>query len=141
MANPTKMIPNKQSASTSWIEWHKAMKSRYGKKEANALFVKAWDQRGGAGTSASTNELREYMKDNDVVLDTTTMENVVDTTSAGLDAIGDVFTVGKYAILAVGVIVIGGLGMLVYNVVKNPERSGKAAASLNPAGRAWLSAK
>lgn len=136
MENPTRIIPNKQSGSAAWIQWHKALKNRYGKKQANALFVKAWDLRGGAGTTASTVELREYMKDNDVVLDTTTMEDVIDTTNSGLDVIGDIFTMGKYFTIAVGVIVVGGLGVLVYNIVKNPIKSASAAANFTPTGRA-----
>lgn len=136
MENPTRIIPNKQSGSAAWIQWHKALKNRYGKKQANALFVKAWDLRGGAGTKASTVELRDYMKDNDVVLDTTTMEDIQDITSSGLDVIGDMFTMGKYFTIAVGVIVVGGLGILVYNIVKNPIKSASAAANFTPTGRA-----
>src|SRR3989304_7825161 len=120
MTDPTKTIPNRQSSSASWIKWHETMKSRYGKKEANTLFLKAWDKRGGAGSSASTNELREYMKDNDVVLDTTTLESITDTASKGLDGIGDFFTMGKYVAIAVGVIIVGGLGMLIFNIAKQP---------------------
>jgi len=132
MVNPTKIIPTKASTSQEWIQWHRAMRWRYGLKEANLLFVKAWGLRGGAGTSASTIELREYMNDAGVKLDTTALEDVVDTTSAGLDAVGDFFTVGKYAVLALGVIVIGGLGMLVYNVAKQPL---KAASTVTGARR------
>lgn len=136
MENPTKIIPNKQSSSQSWIQWHKAMKSRYGKKQANALFVKAWDMRAGTGSSASTNELREYMKSNDVVLDTTSFEDVIDTTNTGLDFIGDFFTLGKYMTIGVGVIVVGGLGLLIYNIAKNPIKSASTAANFTPTGRA-----
>ena len=136
MADPTKIIPTKTSASQSWIEWHRAMRGRYGKKQANILFVKAWELRGGAGTSASTNELRQYMADNDVVLDTTTMESVTDTAYAGLDSVGDFFTMGKYVTIALGVIVIGGLGMMVYNIAKQPLKAGGEASKLNPVTKA-----
>lgn len=135
MSNPSKNIPTKTSPSQSWIEWHKDMKGRYGKKQANLLFVKAWELRGGAGTSASTNELREYMSENDVVLDTSTMESVTDATYAGLDSVGEFFTMGKYVSIALGVIVIGGLGMLVFNIAKQPFKAAGAAANLHPAGR------
>jgi hypothetical protein len=135
MADPTKIIPNKNSSSQSWIQWHKAMKSRYGLKMANILFVKAWDKRGGAGSKGSTNELRDYMRENDVKLDTTALEDVIDTTSSGLDAIGGFFTMGKYMTIGLGVIVIGGLGMLVYNLAKSPIKSATAVASLTPARR------
>jgi hypothetical protein len=135
MTNPTQLIPNKQSSSQTWIQWHKAMKRRYGKKEANLLFTKAWDMRGGAGSSASTNELRTYMKDNGIKFDTTTMESITDTTYEGLDAVGDFFTMGKYMSIAVGVIVVGGLGMLIFNIAKQPIKSAKAIGSLTPMGR------
>jgi len=133
--NPTKIIPTRTSSSSAWIEWHKTMKSRYGKKQANILFVKAWDKRAGAGTSASTNELREYMRKQGVTLDTSTLESVADTVSSGLDGIGDFFTVGKYMVLGVGVILVGGLGILVFNLVKNPIKTASTAANFTPIGR------
>jgi len=136
MVNPTKIIPNKQSSSQAWIDWHKSMKNRYGKKQANSLFIKAWDIRGGAGSKGSTNELREYMKGNDVVLDTTAMEDVLDTTSSGLDWIGDSLSMGKYFGIAIGVIVIGGAGMLIYNIAKDPIKAASAASNLHPATKA-----
>lgn len=136
MTDPTKIIPNKQSSSQTWIQWHKAMKSRYGKKEANLLFTKAWDMRGGAGSSASTNELRTYMQENGVKLDTSTMESITDTTYEGLDSVGDFFTMGKYIGIAVGVIVLGGAAMLIFNIAKQPIQSAKAIGSLHPVGKA-----
>lgn len=139
MSNPTQIIPSKASESQKWIVWHKAMKSRYGKKEANILFIKAWEMRGGAGSKASTNELREYMSDNGVALDTTAIEDVVDTTSRGLDAMGDFFTMGKYLAIGLGVIVVGGLGMLVFNIARNPIKSAGAAVKYGtPVGRASM---
>ena len=133
--NPTKIIPTRTSSSSAWIEWHKTMKSRYGKKQANILFVKAWDKRAGAGTSASTNELREYMKKQEVTLDTSTLESVADTVSSGLDNIGGFFTVGKYFAIGTGIIIVGGLGMLVFNLVKNPNKTASTAANFTPIGR------
>ena len=135
MANPIQLIPNMQSSSQAWIQWHKAMKSRYGLKEANTLFVKAWDLRGGAGSSASTNELRTYMKDNGVTLDTTSIEDVVDTTQSGLDSLGNMFTMGKYVAIGVGVIVLGGAALLVFNIAKQPIKAASAAANFTPVGR------
>lgn len=129
------LIPTQQTSSAGWITWHKAMKSRYGLKQANYLFMKAWDKRAGTGSDASTVELRNYMKDNGVIIDTTTLEDVADSTSGGLDFIGDFFTVGKYMTLAVGLIVVGGLGLLVYNIVKSPLKSAGAAVNFTPVGR------
>ena len=135
-ANTIELIPTKQTSSAGWVSWHKALKTRYGLKAANTLFMKAWDLRAGTGSDASTNELRTYMKDNGVIIDTTTLEDVVDSTSSGLDFMGDFFTVGKYMTLAVGLIVVGGLGLLVFNIVESPLKSAGAAANFTPAGRA-----
>ena len=130
MTRPSDIIPNKQSSSQAWIQWHKAMKSMLGKKEANKLFVKAWDKRGGAGSKGSSNELRTYMKDNGVTLDTTTLESIEDTTSRGLDWVGDNLSMGRYLGIAVGVIVLGGAAMLIFNVAKQPIKAVSAVSSV-----------
>lgn len=133
--NPTLIIPTRTSSSQAWIQWHRAMKSRYGKKQANILFVKGWDNRAGAGTAASTNELREYMKSQGVTLDSTTLESVTDSVSSGLDAVGDFFTMGKYFAVGIGGIVLVGGAILVWNLVKNPIKSASVAANFTPIGR------
>jgi len=134
--NPTLIIPSRNSSSQAWVQWHKSMKSRYGKKQANILFVKGWDNRAGAGTAASTNELREYMEKQGVNLDTMLYEDVTDNISSGLDAVGDFFTMGKYFAIGLGVIVLGGAVILVFNIVKNPMKSVSTAANFTPIGRA-----
>ncbi len=136
MTTPLQLIPTQQSSSQAWIEWHKAMKSRYGLKEANILFVKAWDKRAGAGSSASTNELRTYMLDNKITLDTSTLESLTDAGYSTLDSIGGIFTMGKYAAaIAVGVIVLGGVAMLVFNIAKQPVKAIGSAAKFTPVGK------
>ncbi len=128
MVNPTKIIPNKSSSAAAWMEWHKALKSRYGKKQANALFVTAWEKRGS--NAANTMELREYMKDNDVDLGSNTVQDVLDFTSGGIDTIGDMFTIGKYLTIGVAVIVVGGLGMLIFNLAKQPIKALESVKTL-----------
>lgn len=123
-------IPNTHSSSTAWIEWHKSLRKEFGKKKANYLFVQAWDIRAGKGSDASTNELREYMKDNGVILDTTTLEDITDTASNITDFFGDIFQYGKIAGLVVGGMVLVSVGMILYNVAKNPIKAMETAASL-----------
>jgi len=120
-------IPNSHSTSATWIEWHKALRREFGKKKANYLFVQAWDKRAGAGSDASTNELREYMKDNGVTLDTTTLEDIGDTAISVKDFFGDIFEYGKIAGLVVGGMVIVSLGMILFNVAKNPVKAAETA--------------
>ena len=50
--DPSKNIPNSASSSEEWIQWHKNLKRWFSKKEANAYFIKFWNQRAGAGTEA-----------------------------------------------------------------------------------------
>ena len=76
------------------------------------------------------------MLDNGVKLDTTSIEDVLDTTSDTLDWIGDGLSMGRYFGIALGVIVVGGLGMLVYNIAKQPVKAAGAASNFIPVGRA-----
>jgi hypothetical protein len=130
MINPVQNIPNRSSASDHWIEWYKSLKGNFGKKQANMIFVKAWGLRGGAGSDASTVELREYMKSNGVTLDTTSIESIQDTVSGGLDSIGDFFTMGKWVGISLIVIVVGGLGLTVYNIAKQPIKAVRTATKI-----------
>jgi len=126
-------IPNVHSTSSSWIEWHKALRKSFGKKKANYLFVQAWDVRAGKGSNASTNELREYMKDNGVVLDTTTLEDITDTVSSVTDFFGDIFKYGKIAGIVVGVMILASMGMILFNLSKNPIKTAETVMNLkNP---------
>ncbi|CAG5082269.1 hypothetical protein [Parvicella tangerina] len=69
-SDPSKYIPNSTSSAEEWISWHKQLKKWFSKTEANAYFVKFWNQRAGAGTQADTHSLREYMSSQGVELTT-----------------------------------------------------------------------
>jgi hypothetical protein len=120
-ADVTSNIPQIGSPAEAWIQWHKDLKSYFGKKVANSLWLKAWGIRGS--TKVSTVELRKYMKDNGITISETAWQSVVDTGSGALDIAGDMFKVGRYMGIAIGVIIIGGAGLLIYNVVKDPNKS------------------
>lgn len=120
-----KQIPITSSAPEVWIEWHKALKSNFGKSTANQIFLKAWALRGHNSDDAN---LRSYLKDQGISLTTGVLGKTEDYASGVLDSIGDVFSVGKY--LGLGIIVIGtGLAAIfIFNIAKDPVKSASAAA-------------
>lgn len=121
-------MPTKSSSGEAWIEWHKKMKRTLGKKNANLTWVKAWDLRGGKNSNASTNSLRNYMKDEGVEVDKTTLQSVTDFGGDALDFVGGVFNVGKLIFLVVIGVIVGGLALLVWGLLKNPIKSIGAVA-------------
>ena len=132
--NPTN-VPSKRSTAAEWINWHKALKSNFGKKVANDLFLKAWRVRGGKGSDANTNELRSYLEKNGIVIDRNLVASITDTAYDLGDSIADTFKIGKYATIVIGVIVVGSVGLLLFNIARQPIAAAGAAAKLTPAGR------
>jgi len=124
-------IPVQSSQSADWIEWHKALKKRFGKLQANQLWLKAW---GFRGTSKSnTGELRSYMKDNGVTLDTNILGKAKDIQNSIFDTVADTLKVSSG--LAIGIIAISvlGVGFIVYKIASpsdNLTRVVVAGASL-----------
>ena len=127
-ANPVNTIPTKASKSEGWIAWHKALKQNFGKKKANALWVKAWSLRGTS--SANTNDLRAYLSNQGITIDKTSWDSIVDAGQDAKESMGDILQFGKIAGIVVVAIVIGGAGMLIYNIVKQPVKAANAAAGL-----------
>ncbi len=120
-ADPTTNIPGYNAKSESWIEWHKELKSNFGKKIANSLFLKAWGIRGNS--SANTLDLRQYLKTNGITISESAWDSVIDAGSDVSDFFGDIFSIGKTAGIVIGVIVLGGAAMLVFNIVRNPGKT------------------
>ena len=121
--NPEKTIPTKQSSDANWIEWHKSLRQNFGRKSANQIWAYAWDKR--KTIAANTSDLRSYMEKQGVSIDggLGLLSDAADFTSGVGDYFENVFQMSKYAGYAIGVIVIGGLGMVVYNLAKDPAKS------------------
>lgn len=120
-ADPTKSIPTRNSKAEEWIEWHRELKSNFGKKQANAIFLKAWKLRGS--NSITTNEMRTYFSKNGITLDKSIIDALIDKGDDISDFFGDLFNIGKYAGIGLAIIVVGGLGLVVYNIAKNPSKA------------------
>lgn len=122
-------IPQLNATSDVWINWHKVLKNNFGKKEANTLWIKAWYRR--KGPNSSTNELRTYMHGQGIDIEKSYGESVMDSAFSFVDFFGDYLTLGKYVGIGLTVIIVGGLGMIVFNLAKNPAKNiGIAAKAL-----------
>lgn len=125
-ANPVDTIPAYNAKAESWIEWHKTLKSNFGKKVANSLWTKAWSIRGYGG--ANTSDLREYMEGQGVKINKSAWDSVVDFGGGILDFFGDAFTVAKWVGISLLVIIVGGIGMIIFNIARKPAESAGIAA-------------
>ena len=125
-ADVVNSIPSYNAKFEEWIQWHKDLKSNFGKKIANSLWMKAWKIRGNS--SANTNELRSYMEKQGIKFDKSAWDSVVDAGDNITDAFGTAFQVTKFVGIGLAVIVVGGLGMIVFNLAKSPAKNIGVAA-------------
>ena len=119
--NPVNNIPTSSSLPEAWIDWHKQLKSSFGKKQANALFIKAWSRRGSS--AANTSDLRSYLSKNGINISKSAWDSVVDKGVDVTDFFGDAFTMGKYVSISLAVITLGGLALIIFNIGRKPAES------------------
>ena len=130
MAGPCANIPGDRSSISSWIAWHKNLKGCVGKKYANELFLMAWDREG----LATTIELRAYMSKNGVDMDKTALNRITDFGSGVYNYFGGIVDFSSYMAMGVAIIVIGGLGMMVFNLTSTKEGSARVASAIATRG-------
>ena len=124
-------MPPYNSKAENWIQWHKDLKSNFGKKIANGLWLKAWRIRGNK--ECNTSELREYMKKQDVTIDASGWDKFTDAASSGISTI---FQMGAISTYVVSATVLGLVGYIVYKILKNPEKGAQLVMMATPQGRA-----
>jgi hypothetical protein len=120
-------MPNKNSSGDVWIEWFKILKRAMGKKQASAIWLKAWYMRAGTGSSASTASLRTYMSEQGIDIDKTTAESIGDTVSSGADFVGDFLKTGTWIGVGLLAVIAVGIGVAVLNIAK---KSGTIASDV-----------
>lgn len=129
-------IPKMTSSPSDWINWHKLLKNRFGKDQANLLWLKAWQMRAGKGSDASTTDLRTYMEGNGVNLETTALEGLADKMK-GLggffSSLATGFGIMLTIVIAIPVLIVI---VIIYNAVKNPKQAAMIVANATPQGRA-----
>lgn len=125
-SNVVNSIPSYNAKFEDWIQFHKELQSNFGKRNANSLWIKAWKIRGNS--SANTNELRTYMEKQGIKFDKSAWDSLVDVGDSVTDAFGTVFQVTKFVGIGLAVIVVGGLGMMIFNLAKSPAKNIGVAA-------------
>ena len=128
-----KIRPSVHSQDMAWINWHKALKSDLGQAAASTIFIGAWAKQGTS--AANTVALRNYLAPEGITIDESAWDQVADLGSSVGDSISsfgnhlsNVFKFGEYAAGATVIIVIAGLGFILYNIGKDPGKAAGAAA-------------
>jgi hypothetical protein len=130
--NVVDSIPTYNSTTDVWIQWHKELKSNFGKQTANNLWLKAWKIRGNS--KLNTSELRSYLSGQGIKLDTNAWDKIVDIGGGIGDMIGNTFQAGQILTIGLGVIIVGGIGMLVFNIARKPNETIRLATTLGSRG-------
>ena len=123
-------IPLHESDSAIWIAWHKSLKKCVGKKNANQLFLLNYDKE----APSSNVELREYMRSQGVDLDRDVLERMTDFSKGLYDWAGGALNFASYTTMAIVLIIVGGAGLMIFNIVKTPEGSTRLAAGIATRG-------
>lgn len=137
-----KNLPNIESTDDQWILWREAL-SRYGKKQANMLFLEAWKSRTEKGdwlssSKANTEKLRDYLEKKGISLE----KGALDYAASFMDDMDDFFTsafnVGKWVGIGGGVLVLLIVLGILYAIMKNPESTGKLIMGYATGGASLL---
>ncbi|OJJ16749.1 hypothetical protein BKI52_33110 [marine bacterium AO1-C] len=118
MANTIDNIPHESSSDDHWITWHKALRKRYGKNNANMLLSQAWEERGE--DYANTYQLRTYLKSQGIEIDGTNIlsgltdsaKNTWGSVNKGFSGIGSSVMIGVLIVIAI-------IGFTTYQAIKN----------------------
>jgi hypothetical protein len=118
-------IPTSSDQSATWLLWFKSLQSEFGNQTACMLFLKAWKTRGGEKQNSA--DLRAYLSKYGVDIDKSIWDATVDLGEGVVDKISGFMSIGKYAIYAVGGILVLGLAGMVFQIVRKPETLGTIA--------------
>lgn len=129
-------IPKRTESDVVWIAWYDALRNQFGRKKANALFSANWDAQNGMNSDANTRDLREHLKNKGKLeISGGFTGELKDKVFDVGNWIGDSLVVGKYVGYALGIIVLGGIGLFVYNLAKDPEKAIKIGTAIATKGK------
>ena len=114
-------IPNRNDSDQVWINWYKDVRSTLGAKKANDIFSRAWSSQNASDSDANTTQLREQMEKYGIDISGGFLGESLDFGRQVTGYFGDMFTAGKWLSIGLGVIIVGSVGMLLYQVAKNPK--------------------
>jgi hypothetical protein len=110
--------PTGKSTAGDWINFHESLTSVIGKKNANEVFKSYWSKLGN--NSANTGELRNYLKDNGINLESGNyIGNIVDFSYDIGDSFSSFLSTTKYVAFGIAAIIIIPLGIALFNVAKS----------------------
>lgn len=123
LLSPVDNIPTRQSNGSEWAEWHKLLRKRYGRRTANTVFLEAWARRGcsGFGCAANTQELREYLSDNGIKVQTDIFEYYADKLDDIDDFFASTFNVAKWTGIGIAVFVFVVIGYVIVKIIGNEK--------------------
>jgi len=124
------ILPTNSSMYSTWIEWHKALKKCVGKANANQLWMMNFDKE----MPGDTVEVREYMKSQGVDLDRSAIDRLTDFGGGVYSFIGGTFNFSSNIAKVVVLLIVGGAGLMIYNLIKTPEGSARVAAAIGTRG-------
>jgi hypothetical protein len=118
-------IPSNSATDAQWIAWYEVLQPEVGRKEANILFLKAWNQRKNAGilgASSNTSALRDFLKTKGVdVRPDGLLAYPISAYEAVAGGIETFFGISKWTFIIMATIVIIPVAILLFNIAKNPR--------------------
>lgn len=133
--DPSLHIPTSDTTAEQWVIWHKSLRKWFSKNEANDIWLRFWNQRAGAGSSADLHSLRSYMETQGVNITSNLAGDIADTTMDVID--WTVGTINWARGLAIGGIIIG-FGLIAFYVIYSTMQgrtAGEIAADAATIGR------
>ncbi len=125
--DPSQYIPTSADPSEIWIEWHKSLRKWFSRNEANSHFLRFWQQRAGAGTTADTHSLRSYMQKQGVNLSTTTAGELTDMSVGVFNWFKNSATTARTLVI-IGI--LAAMGLVIFYVVHSIRKGNSLTAAV-----------
>ena len=129
-------IPTSQSDVSFWIEWHRALKRCVGPNKANSLWTDAWGRFGSEGKN--TYELRQYLTSQGITIEQGVLAHYTDALGGVGSFIGTNIKFGQIMGMSLGIILVGGVGMIIYQMTKSPENITRSVAAIGTKGKSEM---
>lgn len=114
-------VPTKSSNANVWIAWHKGLKSKFGKKNANLLFLSAFEKRGDSDDffkTLVTEEMADYFKGEGITLEQGSLSRLKGVWTDTSDFFSDVAKAGMITTFVVGGVLVLSVGIFVINIAR-----------------------
>ena len=122
-----KSVPNSSWNCTDWVNYHKELVKSTGKKNANSLWLGAWQSFGNTGRSSEckSQDFIEYFKSNGIDLTEGAIEELLYQFKSGAETAYNLY---KYVMIFVVLLVVILLVVVLVQAAKNPAQfTGQAA--------------